>query len=217
MAQGRTSDRRETKSAGARQRIILASASPRRRELMARMGLTFEVDAADVDEHAQGAPRELVRELAARKGLAVARRHAEGIVVAADTLVALDGRALGKPADAAEAISMLRMLGGREHDVFTGVCVVDVQSGRALSEVAHTRVTFRALSEGEIAAYVASGEPMDKAGAYAIQGRGAAFIAGYAGPYDNVMGLPCDLLARLLEEIQGEGLAPSAGPDPAEV
>jgi len=181
-----------------RPRLILASGSPRRRELLAKMGYTFEICAPDVDEHVSGHAREIVRTLAERKARAAAARYESGVIIASDTLVSLDGAPLGKPADADDARDMLRALSAREHEVFSGVCVMDAATGRMESRVARTGVRFRAVREAEIEAYVATGEPMDKAGAYAIQGGAGAFVEALDGSFENVMGFPVDDVAELL-------------------
>ena len=180
------------------EKVILASGSPRRRELLGEMGIEFEIDVPDVDETVAGAPDEMVKVLAERKARAVAAKRSEGLVVAADTLVALDGRALGKPVDDEEAKEMLSSLSGRTHDVFTGVCVMDAASGRCMVEADRTGVCFREVSNEEIESYVATGEPRDKAGAYAIQGGAGAFVSGYEGSRTNVIGLPVELLDKML-------------------
>lgn len=174
----------------ARQRLVLASGSPRRRELLARMGFAFDVLAPEVDERVSAPPREAVAILARRKALAAAAGLSRGVVLAADTLVALEGEALGKPADREDARRMLRMLSGREHEVYTGVCVLDAATLRMTVHVERTGVAFRGLSDAEIDAYAATGEPMDKAGAYAVQGGAAAFVQSLHGSFENVMGLP---------------------------
>ena len=178
--------------------IILASQSPRRRELLSKMGYEFICDAADVDEHVQGQAREIVGILARRKAHAVLTRHKTGVIIASDTLVSLDGAPLGKPGDEAEAVRMLRALSGREHEVFSGVCLLNAATGREQTRVVRTGVTFRQLSEEEICDYVATGEPMDKAGAYAIQGKCAPYIERIEGCYYNVMGLPLFRLRQVL-------------------
>lgn len=188
-------------STGERQRLILASGSPRRLELLTRMGYEFEVRAPEVDEHVAASPQQAVVILARRKALAAAEGLTEGVVLAADTLVAVDGEALGKPQDADEARRMLRRLSGREHEVFTGVCLIDVANGRQTLHVERTGVVFRALSEEEIDAYTATGEPMDKAGAYGIQGGAAAFVERISGSYENVMGLPVVSVGLMLKKI----------------
>ena len=170
--------------------LILASGSPRRRELLAKMGYTFEICAPDVDEHVTGHARDIVYTLAQRKAHAAAEHVARGIIVASDTLVSLDGVPLGKPADAAEAHRMLAALSGREHEVFTGVCVLDAKTGESETRSVRTGVTFREISPEEIDAYIATGEPMDKAGAYAIQGGAGAFVSALDGELENVSGFP---------------------------
>ncbi len=186
-----------------RQKIILASGSPRRRELLSGMGYDFTVLTSDVDENMQGEAKDVVGALAERKGRAVASLCREGeIVIAADTLVSLQDRALGKPGDDGEAADMLRALSGRGHEVYTGLCVIDTASGEETLDVECTRVFFRSLSEAEIQAYVASGEPRDKAGAYAIQGGAAAFVERFEGSYHNVIGLPTERLGERLNDLK---------------
>ena len=180
-------------------RLILASGSPRRRELLAKMGYTFETCSPDVDEHGAGHARDIVYALAERKARAAAERYADGVIVASDTLVSLDGAPLGKPEDAADAKRMLRALSGREHEVFTGVCVLDAATGRSETRSVRTGVTFRALTDGEIDAYIATGEPMDKAGAYAIQGGAGAFVSRLDGELENVIGFPVVEVKQMLE------------------
>ena len=181
-------------------RLILASASPRRRELLASLGLTFEVVPSDADETLEPiALPEAVAALALRKARAVAAARRTGLIVAADTIVVIDGRALGKPADPAEARVMLQTLRGRTHEVMTGVVVLDAASGRHAAETVISRVTMAAYSDAAIEAYVAAGEPLDKAGAYAIQGKGAALVEGIRGDFFGVMGLPLRLALELLE------------------
>jgi len=180
--------------------IILASNSPRRRELLGQMGIQrFRVLSPDVDESvADGlAPAQIVEELSLRKAHAVADKAGpDGLIIAADTVVALDGAVLGKPRDERDAFAMLSALSGREHHVYTGVTVL--QAGRAVTEHEETAVTFRAMGPGEIRGYIATGEPMDKAGAYGIQGRGALLVSGIRGDYCNVVGLPVFRLGRIL-------------------
>ena len=178
--------------------LILASGSPRRLDLLRAVGIEPKVLVADVDElTAELPPQDLVMANARLKAMAVASICDEqAVVVAADTVVALDGRIFGKPQDAADAERMLAELSGRTHSVFTGMAVV--KDGEMTAAVGETKVTFRTVSAEEIAAYVATKEPMDKAGAYAIQGGAATFVQGYEGAYDNIVGLPMDLLAELL-------------------
>ncbi len=180
-----------------RQTIILASSSPRRRELMASTGLPFEVITADAEEVTCGAPDALVMENARRKARAVAKSHPGAVVLGADTIVYQDGRALGKPRDAQDARAMLRKLSGAWHTVYTGVCVIDGE-GREDTRAEETRVLFVPLKESAIDRYVASGEPMDKAGAYAIQGRGGMYVQRIEGSSSNVIGLPMALVREML-------------------
>lgn len=184
-------------------RFILASASPRRVEILRTLGLDFSVRASEVDERLiQGeSPQHYVMRAATAKAEAVARDLQSGIVIAADTEVVIDGLPLGKPEDEEDAARMLKAISGRWHAVMTGVAVVDVDSGRSAVDHEKTLVRFRDLSESEIRAYIASGEPSDKAGAYAIQGRGMLFVTEIAGNYQNVVGLPVPLLERLVRQI----------------
>ena len=197
--------------------LVLASASPRRKELLASAGFTFEIDSAEVDETPPAgldAPGEIAAALARRKAEAVIARRRERdparaaseVVLAADTVVWLGGRPggtlLGKPADAADARRMLGLLSGRRHVVATGWHAARVDgSGRANEGAAVTRVLFRTLEAAEIDAYVATGEPFDKAGGYAIQGKAAAFVQHLEGSYSGVMGLPLFELAEILARL----------------
>jgi septum formation protein len=182
--------------------LVLASASPRRAEILRAVGWPFEVVAAGVDEAARGGEEvsEYVERLACEKAEAVAGARASGLVLGADTVVSVGGQVLGKPADAEDARRMLRLLSGRWHDVLTGVALVRAETGEVL--VAHelTRVRFAPLSDDEIDWYVATNEPADKAGAYAVQGRAALFIEEIEGDYWNVVGLPVRLVYKLAEE-----------------
>ena len=182
-------------------RIVLASQSPRRRELLTLVGLAHEVRPADVDEtpHADELPVPHAERLARAKAETLAARERDAVVVAADTIVVIDGLILGKPGDATEAGAMLRRLAGRTHTVFTAVAVA--RGGRTVSGVEEVRVTFRALDDAEIAAYVATGEPMDKAGSYGIQGFGATIVERIEGDYFAVMGLPLVRLVGLLGDV----------------
>lgn len=184
--------------------IVLASASPRRRELLAQVGVAIRTIPAEIDESlaAGESPRRHVIRLSIGKALDVAGRRgvAGRWFIGSDTIVVRDRQILGKPADADEAAAMLRSLSGRAHRVLSGYAVHDRQSGRTLSGAVATRVWFKPLSEEEIAAYLATGEPFDKAGAYAIQGCGAFMIPRIAGSYPSVVGLPlCEVLAALEE------------------
>jgi MAF protein/D-tyrosyl-tRNA(Tyr) deacylase len=182
--------------------LVLASASPRRRDLLRDLGLSFTVQPAEVDEKTDvpDVPEDHARIVAERKARALADRFREAIVLAADTIVVVGGRILGKPGDEAEAAAMLRLLSGRGHVVMTGVCVAHPARNRYYTRVVSTRVRFRGLGEEEIGRYVASGEPFGKAGAYAIQGLGGLLVAGIEGDYSNVVGLPLGATLDLLEE-----------------
>ena len=179
--------------------LILASASPRRRELLSLTGLPFRIDAPDVDETCFLPPREAVKELSRRKALAAAKLHPGCVILAADTLVSVDDKALGKPQDAEDAYRMLSLLSGRWHQVYTGVTVVD-RDGNLHCEADVTDVHFEEMSEDAIRRYIATGEPMDKAGAYAVQGIAGLWIDQLRGSHTNVIGLPLhttrDLLTR---------------------
>jgi septum formation protein len=188
-------------------RLILASASPRRHELLRGLGVPFEVRPSDVEEAlAPGVPvAVLAAALARAKAAAVAAGlrgdgEAAAVVLAADTLVALGDRPLGKPASRAEARAMLRALRGGPHTVLTALAVLEVGSGREAAATVTSRVLMREYTDGEIDAYVETGEPDDKAGAYAVQGAGAALVARVEGCYTNVVGLPLTTTARLLEQ-----------------
>ena len=182
---------------------ILASGSPRRHAYLTELGISFTVLTREPDETLDGSisPRQGVEILARRKAEALDGLVSPcDVVIAADTLVELDGRPLGKPTDEADAKAMLSRLSGSRHTVHTGVAVK--RGDRLLSDAETTVIRFRRLSKEEIDAYVASGEPMDKAGAYGIQGGAAAFVESIDGELDNVVGLPCRLLVRLLSEIE---------------
>ena len=180
--------------------LILASASPRRKELMELFHIPFVIRAADIDETMDPGkpPYDEVARVSRCKALAV-QREPDDVVVAADTIVVCQGRVLGKPHSPEEATAMLRLLSGREHQVMTGCTVLRGDRAETFTEV--TDLTFRELTDGEIRAYVASGEPMDKAGAYGIQGGAARFCPGIHGDYYNVMGLPVCRLGQALKKI----------------
>ena len=182
--------------------LVLASASPRRAELLRSAGFAFEVETAHVDESPgrDEAPEAYVLRLAEAKAAAVAARRPEAIVLGADTTVVIDVRILAKPADREDARHMLRLLSGRTHEVLTGVAIC--HGRRRLSRVASTTVTFLPMSDAEIAWYVESGEPDDKAGAYAIQGLASRFVERIDGSYSNVVGLPVATVCRLVKELQ---------------
>ena len=182
-------------------RLILASGSPRRRELLGGLGLTFEVRPVDLDEslHDGEAPEPYVQRLARDK--AQARAGNGELVLAADTTVVCDAQILGKPSDPADAARMLTLLAGRDHEVWTGVALHRPADDRTAIGTERTRVTLAPMTESEIAWYAHSGEPDDKAGAYAIQGLGAMFVAAVDGNYTNVVGLPIPLVYRLFGEL----------------
>jgi septum formation protein len=190
-------------------RVILASQSPRRRELLNLVGIAHEVRPADIDEtYFPGEqPKAHAERLAREKAAVIAQREPDAVVIGSDTIVVVDGDVLGKPADEAEAARMLRRLSGRSHVVMTAVAVV--WRGETRSAVVEVGVDFHPLTDGEIDAYIATHEPMDKAGAYGIQGFGAAIVARVDGDYFAVMGLPVQRLVRMLREA---GLRYSYGP-----
>jgi septum formation protein len=180
--------------------LILASGSPRRLELLTRLGVPFDVIVSGADETLVPDldPEEQALRLAEHKAQAVAATLNEGLVLAADTIVVLDGQVIGKPEDDAEAAEFLRLLSGRTHRVITGLALVDVSSGALQRRSVSTAVRMRAFTEPEVMAYVATGEPRDKAGGYAIQGQGAALVDAIYGCYTNVVGLPlCEVAAML--------------------
>ena len=182
--------------------LVLASQSPRRRELLALIGLAHEVRPADIDESylAGETPEQHCERLARGKASALAGQVSrDAVIIGSDTIVVVDGLVLGKPADAADAMRMLRMLSGRSHTVLTAVAVA--RGGRLESAVERVSVSFRAIDDGEIAAYIATREPMDKAGAYGIQGYGATIVSRIEGDYFAVMGLALNLLVRLLARV----------------
>ncbi len=183
-------------------KIILASASPRRRELLKLAGIPFRVEPANADESPLPgeSPKEHVRRLALLKSGVVAARRREGAVLGADTVVVVDGIILGKPASKAQARRMLNLISGRTHEVLTGIALVDAAAGRALSAVEKTVVSVKPLSKKDIEDYVKTGEPMDKAGAYGIQGLFSVYVKGIRGCFFNVVGLPLPRLSELMKE-----------------
>ena len=180
--------------------MVLASASPRRQELLRNAGILFVVQAADISEipHAGEGPRALAERLAREKAEAVFRERPNDLVLGADTIVVVDEQILGKPRDAGDAARMLRLLSGRSHQVITGVCLVGPGFEDVRSE--STMVSVGALTNEDINSYVATGEPMDKAGAYAIQGMASRWISRIEGDYFNVVGLPVALVWGMLKE-----------------
>jgi septum formation protein len=180
--------------------LVLASASPRRQELLRSAGIEFEVQPADIAENPLPAEsaKNCAERLAREKALAVARQRPHDVVLGADTVVVVDGQLLGKPRDPADAARMLRIISGRKHQVITGVCLVVSGKPSVASET--TLVTVSEIPDKDIADYVSSGEPMDKAGAYAIQGIASRWIPRIEGDYSNVVGLPVALVFRMLRE-----------------
>ncbi len=183
-------------------KIVLASNSPRRKELLRQIGLDFTVDPADLDEDILPgeSPEEYALRVAMDKARVAAARAGDALVIAADTIVVLDGVILGKPVDAADAERMLALLSGREHRVITGLAIIDRGSGRQAAAAAITKVWFHRLSPATIKAYAEAGEPLDKAGAYGIQEKGALLVMKIEGCYFNVVGLPLSLLGEMLRD-----------------
>lgn len=181
--------------------IILASQSPRRAELLAGLTKNFEVVPSPMDEiiHPERTPEENALAVARDKALWVAQRHPGCIVIGADTIVVLDGNIIGKPKDEADASRILKSLSGRQHRVITGVVVIDPRQN-LFQEAAISTVNIKPLTDEEIASYIRTGEPMDKAGAYAIQGKGAFMVRSYEGSYSNIVGLPLETVKILLRQ-----------------
>src|SRR3990170_5162145 len=183
-------------------KIILASASPRRKEILEKTGLQFIVDAGDYEEDPslRMPARRLARYLSCEKAKAVAEKYKNAIIIAADTIISLDDKVFGKPHTNSEAIKMLNILNGRDHDVITGFTIMDSREGQSVSRSVVTKVYFRKMTIREIEAYVRTGDPLDKAGAYAIQGIGAAILKKIEGDYNNVVGLPINALMKALRK-----------------
>ncbi len=182
-------------------RLILASSSPRRADLLSQIGLTFEIYPSDIEEpsfNGSVTPASATQQLASMKAKSVAERYTEGVIIGADTLVAYKNELLGKPDNPEHARSILKKLSGKKHKVVTGVCLINVELSKEVTWNEVTKVHFRELNPMEIEEYVNCGEPLDKAGAYGIQGRGAAFVNRIEGCYFNVVGLP---LASLIEQL----------------
>lgn len=192
-------------------KLVLASGSPRRRELLSGLGLAFEIIVSEADETVEEkvTPAEMVCKLAYRKASAVSNTLQDGIVVGADTIVVLDGNVLGKPADKQNAVRMLRLLQGRTHIVYSGIAVLDAATGKNIIDYRATQVHMRTLTDAEIEAYVETGEPMDKAGSYAIQGIGSTIVDSIEGDYFTVVGLPMELLASMLTSFDIHVLKPT--------
>ena len=183
-------------------RIILASASPRRKELLEKLGLKFEVDASNCAEEIDPTlePDELVRRISITKAKSVAQRHQDAVIIAADTIGVIGKKLLGKPHTADEAGKMLAKISGKSHEVITGFTILDTVTDKIMTGTVSTKVYIKKLTRQEIAAYVQTGEPLDKAGAYGIQGRGAVIVEKIEGDYYNVMGLPLSALTEALIE-----------------
>lgn len=185
--------------------FILASGSPRRKELLSAVGMKFKVVVSEADEESvsKDAPVEIyVQELALIKAAASAKtvlKNKNAVIIAADTVVALDGKLMGKPRDKDDAFDMLKSLSGREHDVYTGYCVMRVKDGFTVCNRIGTKVRFKELDDDTIRRYIATGEPMDKAGSYGIQGKGALLVESIDGDYANVVGLPVSALSDTLK------------------
>lgn len=180
--------------------FILASGSPRRKEILETMGISFSVDVSEADESFEGLPQDAVLELSRRKANAVAQRYMDAYVLAADTLVYAE-HVLGKPGTKENAVRMLRELSGKWHSVFTGMTLVHPRTQRIIQRICETRVHFVDMSDDDIIAYAESGEPIDKAGAYGIQGLGGMFVDRIEGSYSNVVGLPMSVLREMISEM----------------
>lgn len=184
-------------------RIILASASPRRAELLKQIGVVFELAPSQIEErpHPDEAPADYITRIARAKVIAVARERSAGLIIGADTVVVLNGQVMGKPENETDAQKMLRQLSGKWHAVLTGVALYDVQTRHEVADYEKTLVKFAQMTDAEIEWYVRTGEPMDKAGAYGIQGLGGLFVDEVAGNYYNVVGLPIPLVYRLARRL----------------
>lgn len=183
-------------------KILLASTSPRRKELLEKTNLIFRIDGSNIDETSTGDAEQRVRELAQRKAQAVQGKYVDHVIIGADTLVEIEGQPLGKPETAENAITMLKMLSGKWHHVYTGICVLDGRTGKTHFGVEKTDVLFSVLDEQLIKAYVDTREPLDKAGGYGIQGLGEILVEEIRGSYSNVVGLPLSLLRKMLAVFQ---------------
>ncbi len=185
-----------------RKKIVLASSSPRRKELLAITGLSFTVDPSSYEEVLRPGinPRLLARLLSSEKAKTVARKYPNALVIAADTFIVYGDALMGKPHTEKEAIRMLGLLNGKAHSVVTGLTIIDTETGKSVSRSVETKVWFRKLKKKEILSYVRTGEPLDKAGAYAIQGLGSLIVEKIEGDYFNVIGLPLNSLADALKK-----------------
>jgi septum formation protein len=186
-------------------KLVLASTSPRRKEILEMVGFSFRTTKSNVIEkfNPRLSPRGQAESLSQQKAEAVAERYKDAIIIASDTVVAIDNESIGKPEDVADAKRLLRKLHGRIHSVYTAFTIIDIATKKTVTKSVQTKVSIRKMTPREIDWYVASGEPMDKAGAYAIQGRGAIFIEKIEGDYFNVVGLP---IASLIEELKKFGI-----------
>ncbi len=189
-------------------KIILASTSPRRQKLLSRIGLPFEVQASDYEEDMKLdlTPKELVKHLSKGKAEAVAKNYKDAIIIGADSIVAYENHVFGKPTSAAEAKEMLKKLSGTVHSVITGFTIIDTKTNKSSSQAIEAKIYFRKVTEEEMDAYIKSGEPMDKAGAYAVQGLGAIFVEKIEGDFTGVIGLPLFALAKELKNFGVEVL-----------
>ncbi len=194
---GKVSEMEQTK------KIILASASPRRKELLEKMGLAFEIITSQVEENIENGPysKELVENLALEKALDVSRQvKTPALIIGADTVVVIDGIILGKPKDKYDAVRILGLLSGRTHTVVTSIAIIDTKKNTKTVESVESKVTFKKLSLKEVEDYIATGEPMDKAGAYGIQGYASSFITSICGCYTNVVGISTYKLSEMLKK-----------------
>jgi len=183
------------------QKIVLASASPRRKELLEKTGLRFDVDPVETDENMESGknPHEIVRKISLQKALSVSGRHKDTVIIAADTIGFLNGQIIGKPHNSDEAKKILQLLSGKSHTVITGFTIIDSANNKTVSRSVETKVFIKKLSQQEIDAYLSTGEPLDKAGAYGIQGLGSVIVEKIEGDYYNVVGLPLNALSEALK------------------
>lgn len=184
-------------------KIILASGSPRRKQILEQVGLNFTVEVSDYEEKSIPgvSPSEFVETLSLEKANVVAKNHNDAIIIGADTIVVLDNQILGKPKTKQDAREMLKKLSGNTHSVFTGFTIIDTVNKRTITNHVETKIRFKNLSEEEIRAYIETGEPMDKAGAYGVQDKGALFVEHIEGDYSSVMGLPIVKIFEILKEL----------------
>jgi septum formation protein len=187
------------------QKIVLASGSPRRKELLEKIGLNFLVDPSNYEEVLDQTigPLELVKRLSFGKASDVAKRHPDSLIIGADSVVAVDNITLGKPHSKEKAIEMLSKLSGKTHSAISGFTIIDTKTGKTVSEAVETKIFFRKLNPDEIEKYVATGEPLDKAGAYAIQGKGALLVDKIEGDFYNIVGLPLGRVVKVLNNSFG--------------